>query len=324
MTKTNTTARIAEFAASVRSKLKGLSAAEIAELTEGLEADLSAQASEQGTAFTLPDPAAYATELRAAAGLASGEKRSPFAWLDTLGSRVLRYIVQRPTFNTIFEFFRLFQPIWWLGRAYFAFIIVDTFLFKGNGFIPGGIAEWCVLVVFAFVSVQLGRGAFRLNTAMKRTVVSLNLFAIAITPLLGYGLLLTARDMVIAYQQPPMDWQPTQGLKLNGTQVDNIFVYDENGKPLKDVQLFMQNGDPLTTVYNTEDGYPWFQNGEDQYVYIKSQRMAGNDGWNVFPLKAIPGASYTEYETGGSIDSAVVDVPLPFPNATPLLSVVGK
>src|SRR5688500_15363497 len=62
-------ADIAAFAASVRRHLDDLPSDEVDELVDGLPADMADQAADSGLDFTLPDAAAYAEELRAAAGL---------------------------------------------------------------------------------------------------------------------------------------------------------------------------------------------------------------------------------------------------------------
>jgi hypothetical protein len=68
MTTSTVTPEIAEFAQGVRAALADLPAEEVDDLTDGLEADL-AEAYAEDLQRELPDPAAYATELRAAAGL---------------------------------------------------------------------------------------------------------------------------------------------------------------------------------------------------------------------------------------------------------------
>ena len=68
MTTSTVTPEIVEFAQGVRAALADLPAEEVDDLTEGLEADL-AEAYAEDLQRELPDPAAYATELRAAAGL---------------------------------------------------------------------------------------------------------------------------------------------------------------------------------------------------------------------------------------------------------------
>ena len=68
MTTSTVTPEIVAFAQGVRAALADLPAEEVDDLTEGLEADL-AEAYAEDLQRELPDPAAYATELRAAAGL---------------------------------------------------------------------------------------------------------------------------------------------------------------------------------------------------------------------------------------------------------------
>ncbi|MFT4220964.1 MAG: hypothetical protein QM611_10645, partial [Microbacterium sp.] len=61
--------RISAFAAAVRRELGDLPVEEVDDLVDGLEADLADQAADAGDGFELPEPVAYASELRSAAGL---------------------------------------------------------------------------------------------------------------------------------------------------------------------------------------------------------------------------------------------------------------
>ena len=83
---------IVTFAEGVRAALADLPAEEVDDLTEGLEADLAESLAED-LRRTLPDPVAYAAELRLAAGLpgraaparrgvavTSATRRAPRAW----------------------------------------------------------------------------------------------------------------------------------------------------------------------------------------------------------------------------------------------------
>ena len=73
MNSTRIPAEISAFATSVRHALGDLPAQEVDDLTDGLEADLAqVYAGEHPRA--LPDPSAYAMELRTAAGLTVGAK----------------------------------------------------------------------------------------------------------------------------------------------------------------------------------------------------------------------------------------------------------
>jgi uncharacterized membrane protein len=77
---------ITEFAAAVRSALSDLGPDEADDLTDGLEADLTDRLAD-GDATELGDPAAYAEELRAAAGLPHRPAASPAGptWANVAG-----------------------------------------------------------------------------------------------------------------------------------------------------------------------------------------------------------------------------------------------
>ena len=90
MTTSTVTPEIVEFAQGVRAALADLPAEEVDDLTEGLEADL-AEAYAEDLQRELPDPAAYATELRAAAGLPLRAKAAKTGVLAGLGVELERH-----------------------------------------------------------------------------------------------------------------------------------------------------------------------------------------------------------------------------------------
>lgn len=70
----------------------------------------------------------------------------------------------------------------------------------------------------------------------------------------------------------------------------NIYAYDAQGNPIKEVQLFDQNGDPLTTVGGWQTPESRFDQcllGADQPIPVALENGRENV-WNVFPLQEAP------------------------------------
>jgi hypothetical protein len=162
MTTSTVAPEIAAFAAAVRDALADLPEEERDELTDGLEADLSESLAED-LRRTLPDPVAYAAELRAAAGLpAPSRKRGTFAglagsWRDTVAD--VRIAIRRnPALAGALDFASTLRPIWWVLRAWLA-VWISSAIFgteRGYGFGPGW---WLVLAAFVVVSGDAVVGA---------------------------------------------------------------------------------------------------------------------------------------------------------------------
>ena len=298
MTTSTVTPEIAEFAQGVRAALADLPAEEVDDLTEGLEADL-AEAYAEDLQRELPDPAAYATELRAAAGLpmrtkaakAGGLSGLVQGWKDTRGDIAIA-IRRNPASASAADFIVSLRPIWWITRAWLAAWLVAAFFGNERGFGMAG-SWWLVLVAFVIVSVQWGRGRWHGNGVPALIAIGNVVAVVALLPVIaaagdGGG----SSDYGVGYEDglnQASQEAPTEGLMLNGEQLSNIYAYDESGKPLRNVQLFDQDGKPLVP-------FPMEQPDADGCVddgCVKLLRPAqletGAPVYNVFPLGTVPG-----------------------------------
>ena len=313
--------RIRAFAAAVRARLADLDPEDVDDLTGGLEADLQEEAADHDGALELGDPARYADELRSSAGLpervAETTTASPVALLrqriEETGRQMLSTVRANRELSAILDLLITFRPVWWLLRAWAGYqcaVLVLTVLFGGVGpfqLIPGGPIGWLLLIGITAVSVQWGRGRWAPNPLMRttRTVVSattalalLALIPLAITTGTAAGYV-DESSYGTSYQQP--------GLSLDGKQVTNLFAYDAEGNLLDRVQLFDQEGKPLTTIgsYATDGTVTDPATGEP---------VTPADGaWNVFPLGGSDAALVT-----GTIDGSEAVVRPPFAKALPL------
>jgi hypothetical protein len=318
---------VANFVAAVRSQLDDLSADEVTELTGGLEADLTDALAEEGDtpAQRYGDPAEYARELRAAAGLpprsprskwsgeTSAERRRRFffgpalpdlqpqeAYADTL-----RRLELQPWWPTVRDFLIVVRPAWWVLRAWLAVQLVMLAGGAGDHLIRGGVGGLLLVLLAVVISVQLGRHSPLPEKWQRGLITSGNVIAVIAFLPVAFGASSSNYDNTSDAFSAPI------GLSLDGETVSNVFPYDAQGRPLTGVQLYNQNGHPLEI-------------GEQDRYY--SNDAAGTSGdlapgsgqgtpprWNVFPLQV----RLTD-ENGNP--GAVQPVPVPFTAVPPLIA----
>jgi HAAS domain-containing protein len=285
---------VATFVAQVRARLADLTEEEREELVGGLEADLGERLAEGET--DLGDPATYAAELRAAAGL-EPIRRAPRphlpprqrveGWLDGARSRLDELAATRWG-AAEWSFLVSLRPLWWFFRAWLAVQLID--MSTGSDMatpVPTLMGVWpgvLVTVLFTVVSVQIGRGLWwpgsrkGMSLAARLVLLALNSFAFLVAPVvLGQFPGAGAYDY-----SDELSYRPSPGLQDRGTFVTNVFPYDAQGRPLTGVQLFDQDGRPLTV--NRDARLRWSDQGDDRVAraypwYNGDQRL-----WNVFPL----------------------------------------
>lgn len=307
---------VSDFAAAVRAALLDLSPDEVDDLTDGLEADLTDRLAESD-ASELGDPAAYAEELRSAAGL---PHRTPTrtGWFAELrkGPGIMRrdaraFVAAHPTSGRVLTFFVALRPIWWVFRA----VVVTETIVMGLGGAPvtgfGVVLGFAVLVL----SVQFGRGRWLPFAWMRGVLLVVNIALVIAAPVVIGGWATQLNNAV--YTQQYADSYPDQsntGLLQNGNQVLNIFAYDAHGNPLTNVQLFDQEGKPLNLSGDPSAAYG---PGDDDTVAVPNAAVTGRPGWNVFPLAHVPQSAIGD---NGTITSSAHRIPadLPFATAKPL------
>lgn len=214
------------------------------ELLEDLPAHFAEVIAEQGGPLVdrLGPPAAYAEELRAAAGLDAGaaraDDRAPLVvhyerfvaalpGIDQRAGRLIGY--PRAT-----QFLRLLRPAWWIARA----VGIVVLIFAAD-IVPADRLDdpigWLLLAVAIVVSIRMGatgtprvpRWAGFAGTAVAVVGV---LFVVANAP----GLL---------RQYDPQAYYATGGGPFD--HVTNVFPVDEQGRQLERVTLYDQNGNPI-------------------------------------------------------------------------------
>lgn len=285
------------FADAVRAELEDLSQAERDELTGDLEVDLAEAYAE--SAMVLPDPAEYADELRAAAGLPTATALATSAAVDSAIVRAFRQwtstydrAVARPEVARVLTVGRRFRPLWWAFRGYALWALFNDLQTDGIPGLPYTSADAAGLIAVVVASIVIGSGFSRVGRA---AILVTNVLVVLTLPLTVSLAVEAAHAVGLGEQYDQLSMEPASGPDFTGLWVDgsrqvfNIFAYDKNGKPLKDVQLFDQDGDPITTVVDGADGCVTPTCEETGY-FVPTLTKDGEVVWNVFPLRLLTDA----------------------------------
>ena len=282
MTTTLDIEQVTAFAKAVRRSLADLGPDTLDELTDGLEADL---ADKLADGEPLGDAAAYAAELRAAAGVTPATRPTiadnARANLADLRSRIAP-LTSHPAIAAVLAFLVALRPAWWIIRGWALF-----YLFAGFTAIPQNAFDPWLLIGLVVLSVQWGRGRWLPWTWSRGGVIAVSVIAALAVPALYTAVV---DKVTFSNRMDPNDYI-SEGILLNKYPVTNIFAYGPDGEPLTDVRLYDQDGNPLSMIPGTwgEQSY-WA--GEDTLL-VPSQD-AGTEGWNVYPLQQIDSDDLTD------------------------------
>jgi uncharacterized membrane protein len=259
---------VANYVERVRAALADLPPSVRDELLEELPEHLAEVAAEGGGSLAdrLGPPEVYAAELRAAAGVATAKSnlddrardavrkaRARLRLLDAKSGPAIGYAKAS-------DFLRLLIPAWWVLRGYlvamgFAYLVSESEI----GLLPRvdvgdrTLAGVVVLVGFVIASIWLGRRSARL-TRWPRWILAAGTALLVLPALASLADTDGLRQQQTTYQtvySPP-------------NEIQDIFVYDDQGRPLTNVRLYDQNGQPIQL------GYPgWWCESEfsGEYVY---------------------------------------------------------
>ncbi|MCW3815402.1 hypothetical protein ONA91_13145 [Micromonospora sp. DR5-3] len=248
---------IADYVDRVRAALADLPPAVRDELTEDLPEHLAEVAAE--TDGTLVDrlgtPEAYAAELRTAAGADGGGQPSPGRRFAATRARIAAALRGLDTrlgpllgYATASAFLRPLRPAWWLVRGWLAALLVSAALGEPSGLLPrlsgSVLAGLFLLAGTLLASVWLGRHSVDLRGWPRRLLrlgtAALLLFALA--------------ALVNVDQHASSDeFAPYQGVSVGNPydSIEDVFVYDEEGRLVHNARLFDQNGVPIRLGYPT-------------------------------------------------------------------------
>lgn len=268
---------VTAFIAQVRAELADLPPDDLDDLTGGLEGDLTELVAESPEGLSgLGTPQAYAAELRSAAGFPPAAPLVAPSWWHTQRDLALAnwaaLQVDHPVLRHTRDLLVELRPAWWVARGVMAAWAV------AGVFGLGGLA-WLLALPFIGLSVLLGRRRDRLGDWGKLAVLIGNVVA-ALVALLAVGALAASGPSGRAIGEHD---DPTygDGVLVNNTPVDNLFVYGPDGRPLQGVRIFTDAGVPLDLAGSRGDA-----NGESLHGPLD---IYGKPWDNAFPLPVRPG-----------------------------------
>jgi hypothetical protein len=214
------------------------------------------------------------------------------------------------------DFLPQLRPAWWILRGYLA-VLVLTAVFQTwrDGFISlrlipypltsRGLLQVVATVVAIWISIAIGRRRLAVSRGWRSAALLANgLVALAALPPLlsmsaSFGSPYYFSSSGPRYVYEPQNQRPVCVTELGA--VTNIYAYSKDGKPLQDVLLYDQNGQPVEVLGRWGKGQP-----------VTARYPTGADGqpiMNAYPL--------TEAGADGStVPAPRVAIP-PFPTATP-------
>lgn len=299
---------VTSYANAVRQHLARLDAETLDELTGGLEADLAEALTDRlpdGGAADLAavtsifgSPAAYAEELRSAAGVelpaAGGASSRPGvgdvlrrAGADAVAAwSVLRQ--RHPWLRSTSDFLVSLRPAWWLLRGWILFHLVTGLR---NPFFGSGL-DLLLLVSFVVLSVLWGQQ----RIGQRRWWRRLGLAATAVTIVAALPILIGAYNRTTqsgwsdtSYQYGFDDGQHAAA-QAGGVPGDltNLFVYGPDGQPIENAQIVDQDGDPviLTNPWTSTSWASW--ETWDWYGDPVPSAALEDRALNVYPWAYIP------------------------------------
>ncbi|MEU1808683.1 HAAS signaling domain-containing protein [Micromonospora aurantiaca (nom. illeg.)] len=242
---------ITDYVDRVRAALADLPPEMRDELTEDLPEHLAEVAAEGDGALVdrLGTPEAYAAELRAAAGAQPRRRPARFHRLAEARAQAatqLRLLDRQlgPVLGheTVSDFLRPLRPAWWLMRGWLAALLVAWMVDGRSGLVPrldGNSSSGLLLLMGAIVvSMWWGRRSAGI-TGWRR-----QLHQIATAALLLFSFAVLAQvderadtDVYSGYEQTSVDHRYDR--------IEDVFVYDQQGRLIRDAQLFDQNGVPI-------------------------------------------------------------------------------
>ncbi len=247
------TDEITAYVAAVRAALTGLPEATRDELLEDLPEHLAEVAADDVGSLVdrLGPPSVYAAELLAGAGFVGGfpdppPKRDPFAELRETALRQLRAMDARtgPLFGypRASEFLTLLRPAWWVLRGYLAAMVVAWMLDDSGqpiGLLPriGGSEVVALLLLAAgvFGSIWFGRRSAGLAQGPRYALYA----GTAVLVLVALGGFLSADSSTRGSYYSDVNYDNPYG------HVQDVFVYDEQGRLIEGARLFDQSGQPI-------------------------------------------------------------------------------
>lgn len=298
---------VREYVVGVRAALGDLAPEDVEEFTLGMEADLGERLAEPGEG-TLRDrvgePAAYAAELRSAAGLPP--RAAVVEARESVGQRVsARWRQSSTQLLDVAPWLRDLRPLWWAARG-FALAALPCLVL--------GVGIFWLGVLGALASVATGLLARHGRLAggwVAPVRIAVNLVAVILLPV-ALLLLVDGASRRADVSSADPQYGSTAGLTNNGEQVTNLYAYDETGRRVDKVRLLDQNG---ATVRVGEDFV--YQSGDlDALDQLRDPRsgevMVARD---IFPLRWDDRTGWEAFgDSGWQPPLAIQPLPGPVPS----------
>jgi len=249
------TDEITAYVEAVRAALAGLPETTRNELLEDLPEHLAEVAADGIGTLTdrLGPPSVYAAELLASAGFVGGFPDPPpsvdrYAELREITLHRLRIVDAKvgPLFGyaRASEFLTLLRPAWWVLRGYLAAMVIAWLLDDSGqpiGLLPriGGSEVVALLLLTASVlgSIWLGRRSLRLANLPRYSLWA----GSAVLVLVALGGFLSADSSTRGSYYSDVNNYDTNPYG----HVQDVFVYDEQGRLVEGARLFDQDGQPI-------------------------------------------------------------------------------
>lgn len=273
----------------------------------------------------------YAAELRAAAGLGAAAPagrpgaRRTLAWVAPGAGAVRRRwtagasaVQAHPSWPLVAAVARALQPLWWLLRGWVWWVFLLGLVRTVGGvhglepihrFVPRSAVTVLSLLLVLALSCAVGRGVGSGRAVPRRVLLALTVAAVVAVPTyvsqargaVEQRLASAGGYPVYVETQVQVSTPPEDGVRVDGQLVSNLFVYDAEGNPLEDVQVFDDRGRPVRTTY--DDGTSaWSLPGvEEPWTFQADADLAGRERWNVYPLHGAPASDWTYDETSGEL-----------------------
>jgi len=331
---------VTAYAAAVRRALADLGPDQVEELTDGLEANLADALADEWHVGHGADPVAqfggaeqYAAELRTAAGLApagpDGRQsrlaalRHPLRAAGRAGARRLTQARATRWWPAVEDFGVALRPAWWVLRGWMAYQLVALWVFRTPpSYLPETLWAAVVLAALLVASVQWGRGRWAVRGGWRTVLLTVSaLTAVAALPM-AVWLHAASTQYVYVDMGGPVAPAPQDGVVVDGIAVSNLFVYDAEGNPLRDVQIYDDRGRPVRTTLD-EGQAPWALPGVNEtWSFVPATDGDGRALWNVYPLRGAPQSAFVWDEATGRqllpAGTEAVTPPWPFAKAPTL------
>jgi len=236
---------VGRYADAVLAELSDLPVDERADLVEDLGHHLAEVAAEgEGTLVAqLGEPAAYAAELRASAGLgAQPSRRSWGQQLRTARADAAARARSLPGVGPVLDFLPSLRPAWWVARGP---LLVGAFAVLAYGPLAP-VPTFLAAVAAAVASVAVARA--RPRRGLRGAVVVANVVAGWVGLWFALSLFNSGLPSASAVPYEPL-YEPAPASDFlthpGGEPITNLYVYDSQGRPLEDVYVFDGGGRPV-------------------------------------------------------------------------------